>query len=121
MADLVCEAEYIAISNAVKEAKWLWKFIDELGMAPFIDGSVLVYCDSTKVIAQTKEALYHTKGKHIERKFHLIYEIVQQKEVEVLKIASLENLIDSFTKTLMGNVFTSHVKEMEVRLWQYVF
>ena len=42
MADSVCEVEYIATSDAVKEAVWLWKFIDELRVAPFVDGSVLL-------------------------------------------------------------------------------
>ena len=43
VVDLVCEAEYIAVSDAVKEAMWLWKFIKELGVAPSIDGPVLLY------------------------------------------------------------------------------
>ena len=50
----ICKAKYITASDAAKEAVWLWKFIDELKVAPFIDGPVLLYCDNTGAIAQAK-------------------------------------------------------------------
>ena len=51
MIDSVCEAEYIAASDAAKEAVWLQKFISELGVIPSIDGPVLLYCDSFNAVA----------------------------------------------------------------------
>ena len=51
VADSVCEAEYITISDAAKEAVWLQKFIDELRVVPPVDGPILLYCDSTGAIA----------------------------------------------------------------------
>ena len=59
MADFICEAKYIAASDAMKEAVWLWKFIDELGVVPSVDGSILLYCDNTGAIAQAKEPRSH--------------------------------------------------------------
>ena len=59
MVDSICEAEYIATSDAVKEAVWLWKFIDELGVAPSVDGPILLYYDNTGAIAQAKESRSH--------------------------------------------------------------
>ena len=41
-----------------------------------------------------------TRGKHIERKYHLLREIVQRGDVTIIKIASAENLADPFTKAL---------------------
>ena len=43
MADSVCEAKYIAASDATKEVVWLRKFIIELRVVPSIDGPVLLY------------------------------------------------------------------------------
>ena len=51
IADSVCEAEYIATSDAAKEVVWLWKLFGELGVAPFLDGPILVFCDSIGAIA----------------------------------------------------------------------
>ena len=78
VADSVCEAKYITASDAAKEAMWLRKFINELGVAPSLDGPVLLYYDSTGAIAQAKEPKAHQRTKHILRRFHLIWEIVDQ-------------------------------------------
>ena len=57
VADSVCEVEYVAASDAAKEAVWLKKFNTELGVAPSLIGPVLLYCDSSGAIAQAKESL----------------------------------------------------------------
>ena len=59
MADPTYEVEYIAASDAAKEALWLRKFINEHEGAPSLDGSILLYCDSTDAIAQAKEPKSH--------------------------------------------------------------
>ena len=59
MTYFVYEAEYITAFNAVKEAVWLWKFIDELRVASSIDGPILLYHDNTGAITQAKEPKSH--------------------------------------------------------------
>ena len=59
MADSIYEVEYIAASDVAKEAMWLRIFIIELGVAPFLDDPILLYCDSTGAIAQMKEPKAH--------------------------------------------------------------
>ena len=59
VVDSVCEAEYIAASDATKEAVWLKKFITEFRVAPSLDGLVLLYYDNTGAIAQAKEPKVH--------------------------------------------------------------
>ena len=83
MGDSVCEAKYITASNAAKEAVWLWKFIDEVGVASSIDGSVLLYYDNTGVIAQANESRSHQRTKHILHRYHLIQEIVDRDDVDL--------------------------------------
>ena len=76
IADSICEVEYIAASDAVKEAVWLQKFIDKLEVASSVDGPILLYCDSTGVITQVKEQKFHQRTRHILRRYHLIWKIV---------------------------------------------
>ena len=70
------QAEYVTTSEAAKEVVWLRKFLMGLEVVPSIERPLVPYYDNTAAIAQTKEPHYHTKGKHIEHKFHLIREIV---------------------------------------------
>ena len=59
VVDSVWKIEYIVAFDAAKEAVWLKKFITKLGVIPSIDGPILLYCDSTGAIAQTKESKSH--------------------------------------------------------------
>ena len=115
VADSVYETEYIAASDAVKEAMWLRKFINKLGVAPSLDGPVLLYCDSTGAIAQAKEPKAHQRTKHILRHFHLIREIVDRGDVDLQKIDGKENLADPFTKALAIKEFDNHKLKMGIR------
>ena len=105
VADSVCEAEYIAASDAAKEAVWLRKFISELGVAPTLDGPIPVYCDSTGAIAQAREPKLHQRTKHILRRYHLIREIIERGDIDLRKIDGKENLADPFTKAVRVQEF----------------
>ena len=54
----------------------------------------------------------HKRGKHIERKYHLIREIVSTGDTVVSHIASEDNLADPFTNQ---KIFDQHVERMGVR------
>ena len=114
MADSVCEAEYIATSEAVKEAIWLRKFIGELEVAPSIDGPVLLYCDNTGAIAQAKESRFHQRTKHILHHYHFIREIVDRGDVDLQKIDGRENLTNPFIKALRIKELDDHKSKMDI-------
>ncbi|KAK8491402.1 hypothetical protein V6N11_073728 [Hibiscus sabdariffa] len=76
VADSKTEAEYIAASEATKEAVWIKNFISELGVVPSISDAIELYYDNNRAIAQAKETRSHQISKHILRRFHLIREII---------------------------------------------
>ena len=115
MVDLVCEAEYIAASDAAKEAIWLWKFLDELGVVPALESPILVYCDSTGAIAQAKEPKLHHRTKHVLYRYHLVREIMEWGDVDLRKIDRKENLADPLTKALGIKEFNDHKWKMGIR------
>ena len=115
MVDSVCEVEYVAASEVAKKAIWLWKFIDELGVAPSIDGPILLYCDNTGAIAQAKELRFHQHTKHILHRYYLIRKIMDWGDVNLQKIDGRENLINPFTKALRIKKFDDHKSKMGIR------
>ena len=115
MADSICEAEYIAASDATKKAVWLRKFIDKLGVAPSINGPVLLYYDNIGAIAQAKKSRSHQCTKHILRHYHLIQEIVHRGDIDLQKIDGRENLTDPFTKALRIKKFDDHKLKMGIQ------
>ena len=115
VADSTTEAEYVAASEVAKEALWLKKFLLDLQVILSADRPITLYCDNSGAVAQSKEPRYHKKQKHIERKYHLIRDIIKRGDTVVTKIASEENLADPFIKTLPVRVFEKHVDYMGVK------
>ena len=100
IADSTTESQYVAACEAAKEAVWLKKFLMELGVVPASLSPIILYCDNSRAVAQSKEPRNHRKVKHIQRKHHLIRDIVQRGDVTVTKIATTDNLGDPFTKAI---------------------
>ena len=115
IADSTMEAEYIAASKAAKEAVWLKNFLSDLEVVPNMDKPITLYCDNSGAVANSREPRSHKRGKHIERKYHLIREIVNRGDVTVTKIPTLDNLADPFTKTLSEKLFFKHIEEMGLK------
>ena len=115
VADSTMEAEYVAASEAAKEAVWLRNFIMDLDVIPGLPRTITIYCDNNGAVANSKEPRVHKATKHIERKYHLIREIVKRGEVAVAKIASEDNLADPFTKALPARAHERHVEGMGIR------
>ena len=114
VADSTCEAEYIAASDATKKAVWLWKFINELRVAPSLDSPVLLYCNSTGAIDQAKESKSHQRTMHILRRYHLVREIVDWGDIKLQKIDEKENLANPFTKALDVKEFEDYKSKMGI-------
>ena len=98
IADYTMEAEYVATCEAAKEAVWLKKFIFDLGVVRIEQLPITLFCDNSGAVAQSKDPKNHKKGKHIERKYHIIQDIVARGDVVVAKIDSASSLVDPFTK-----------------------
>ena len=115
IADSTIEAKYIATSEAAKEVVWLKNFLMDLEVVHFERSTITLYYDNSRAVANSKELRKHKRGKHIERKYHLIQEIVSRGDAEVNQIASEDNLVDSFTKGLTQKIFDRHVEGLRVR------
>ena len=115
VADSTMEAEYIALSDAAKEAVWIKKFITELGVVPTIVDPIDIYCDNNGAIAQAREPRSHQKSRHILRRFHLIREIVERKDVQISKVHTDDNLADPLTKPLSQQKHDRHLRSFGIK------
>ena len=109
------EAEYIAASDAAKEAVWIKKFITDLEVVPSITNPVDVYCDNNGAIAQAKEPRSHQRSKHILRRYHLIREIIERGDVKVCRVPTDDNVVDPLTKSLPQAKHDRHARFIGIR------
>ena len=94
------ETKYIAASKAAKETVWLKIFLMDLEVVPSTQLFITLYCDNSGSVSNSKEPMSHKRGKHIERKYHLIRKIVNRGGTKVSQISSEDNLTDTFIKGL---------------------
>ncbi|KAJ9557526.1 hypothetical protein OSB04_012140 [Centaurea solstitialis] len=112
IADSTTEAEYIAASDAAKEAVWLRSFITDLRVVASISRPIDIYCDNSGAVAQAKEPREHHKSRHVLRKYHLIQEIIGRGDVRICKIPTDENVADPLTKPLARTKHEGHTSSI---------
>ena len=78
IVDSTMKVEYITTSKETKEVVWLRKFLLGLRVVPLAVSPLVMFCDNSRVATQCKEPRNHGNDKHIERKNHVIREIVMK-------------------------------------------
>ena len=93
----------MAASDASKEAIYLKRFADELG----IDGShpVHLHVDNQGAVDLAYNPEHHQRTKHIERRHFFVREAVERGEIRVPFVRTDANIADFFTKPLPSKRF----------------
>lgn len=105
------EAEYILLTEAVKEAIWLKGLMGELGIS---HGPVQVWCDSQSAICLSRNAVFHERTKHMRAKYDFIQDIIDEGEIDVVKIHTSRNPADILTKVVPVSKFNTMLSLLKV-------
>ncbi|GLI65929.1 hypothetical protein VaNZ11_009594, partial [Volvox africanus] len=105
------EAEYVAASEATKEALWLRLLLSELGYSL---RPTTINCDSQSAIKITKNPVISGKSKHIAVRYHMVREQVARGAVVMEDCRSDDMVADILTKPLPLEKFAKHQKSMGV-------
>lgn len=114
LADSTTESEYIAASEASKEAVRLSEFLTKLKVVPDCS-PVVVYCDNSGDVSQAMEPRSTNKNKHICRKYHLIRDFIIRKSVRLDRVATADNVEDPLTKPLCVEKHKEHFRNVGVK------
>ena len=106
-----CEAEYMSLSAAVQEAKFLLKLLKCMVGSDLFD-YVVMHCDNQGALALASNPIKHQRCKHIDIKYHFVRSEVQKNVVKLKYIPSEENVVDVFTKPATGVKFKRFVNDM---------
>ncbi|MBW0538921.1 hypothetical protein O181_078636 [Austropuccinia psidii MF-1] len=112
IASSTCQAEYMALSFAAKEALWLASNLEDVigHQCP------VLLSDNKSAIQIANNSSSKKKSRHIQREFHIINEMVVNKKVTINWIATAEQMADIFTKT-QGKNKTKQFRECMEGLW----
>ena len=99
------ESEYMALTDATKELKWVRTLLAELGYSNLNgksnnDEPTKLFSDNQGAIALAKNPVSHSRAKHIDIRHHFVREAIQDRIIWVQYIPTAEMTADSLTKAL---------------------
>ena len=99
------EAEYMAVLCAAKQILWMYSEMEEVWYTQ--EKPEVLYNDNSGAVASTKNTKHNSCIKHINIQHHFICECIENGEISVLHVPSIDNLVDLFTRPL-GHVAHQH-------------
>lgn len=103
VAQSTAEAEYVAACEAAMEGKALMNILDEI--LPEIKCKITLGVDNQSSYVMATNPTFGRRTRHIELKWHYVREQVMKKELYLLKVKSVDNPADLFTKPLAKQRF----------------
>ena len=102
-----CESEIVAASEAAKEGVYTARFLCELGVEGVTADAHSTSPDAAALNVDNKGAIdlaynpqHHDRTKHIDRRHFFIRELVEDGELVVNYVNTVDNLADFLTKSL---------------------
>lgn len=98
------EAEYVATTEAAKEAIWLSLLLSDLGHKP---GAIPLYCDNQGAIALSNSARTTGRTKHFTVRHHFIRECIAAGSIDIKYVSTHTQLADALTKPVALDLLRS--------------
>ena len=105
-----CEAEYIALSEVVKELLWVSMTLKELNIKR--SGPMKVYIDNQAAKKVAENAVNHERSKHIDIRYRFLRQVVASGQVQLYYVDTKENVSDLLTKATSRKVFSTLVDRL---------
>ncbi|RVW64151.1 Retrovirus-related Pol polyprotein from transposon TNT 1-94 [Vitis vinifera] len=96
------EAEYMSLTEGVKEGMWLNGFLGSLGLNL---SKPVIYSDSQSALCLAKNPVYHERTKHIDVRLNFIRDVIEEKLFSIEKVATEVNPADMLTKLITTEKF----------------
>ena len=108
------EAEYISATEASKEAIWLTRLRSELGLPKQIPA---LHCDNQSAICLAKNPVCNARTKHINIRYHFIREVIEDDQIQLIRIDTTENPADCLTKCLSKTLHQNCLEQVGIIWW----
>ena len=112
------EAEYVALSQSLRDTIPIMNLIKELQDQGFHDENIkpVVHCkafeDNTGALELSKVPKMRPRTKHINNVYHHFRSHVRDKQISIFHVSTEDQLADMFTKPLPQNLFLNHRKRL---------
>ena len=102
------EAEYMALTQAVKESIWLQALLHNLRAGKHGEELKTINIDNQSAIALARNPQFHARTKQIGIQYHFVREHVEKQTIVLTYYSTGEMTADIFTKVLAQPSFVKH-------------
>jgi len=106
------EAEYYALSEAAKEAKWHQLLLNELKCNESDVRPTLIHGDNTGALSLAENPEHHNRAKHIDIRQHYIRQEVENGSITLAYIPTDKMVADGLTKPLPGSKHQEFITQL---------
>jgi hypothetical protein len=92
------EAEFYALSEAVKESLWIRQLLNEIGLT--LNDPTVVHQDNMSTMAIALNPIQHQRVKHIDVKVYFLRDHLDKRHVKLVYCPTEDMIADIFTKAL---------------------
>jgi hypothetical protein len=92
------EAEYVAISEAIKEVKFVYYLLSDLHIK--VKLPIVVKTDNIGAIFMSENASTGFRTRHVDTRYHFVREFIEDGFIKFEFVRSVENDADIFTKNV---------------------
>ena len=105
VAQSTCESEYVGMSEATREIRWVYQMLQELGIRVNELPIPTLLGDNVSSIRIASNPGMDSRIRSIDIKYHYVKDAVAMKHIQLQHISSESNVADIFTKPLNSNKF----------------
>jgi hypothetical protein len=103
------EAEFVALSEAAKEIKFVVMILESMGI--IVELPIIVRVDNVGAIFMSENASTSSRTRHVDIRYHFVREFVEEGFIRIVFVRSEANISDEFTKNVSGDIYDAHVSE----------
>jgi hypothetical protein len=101
------EAEYVALSEAAKEVKFIYYILRSLTIE--VKMPIVVRVDNVGAIFMAENVSTSVRTRHVDTRYHFVREMIVDSFIQIVFVRTIENDADLFTKNVNRETYDRHV------------
>jgi hypothetical protein len=114
IASCTMTAEFMACYEASNHEIWLHNFVTRLHILDNVERPLKLFCNNNSAVLYSNNNRSLSKSKHIDIKFFVVKERVQNGQISIKFIGTNFMIVDPFTQGLPPKVFHKHTARMGI-------
>ena len=111
------EAEYVALSEATKEIKFVAQVLESIGLT--VHYPITVFVDNIGAIFMSENITATNRTRHIDTRTHFVYEHIEDGLIIVRFVKTEDNRADIFTKNSKSDIYIRSIRDYMISKHQF--